>query len=381
LERLARVDAIVFDKTGTLTEAGGTAVTFHHGSLPGHSGPGAKSEIRNPKSEPAGSRLASGPSILPGSGLDPTEAGWVLSLTRHSTHPYSTRMSEVLADRNPAHPVQAFVETPGSGIEGRVQGHEIWLGSPGWLESRGVRLGPPPMVTGHEPATRSGTLASAAEVSGEPQFAATETRFTGSVVALAIDGRYRGVFELSNAVRPETDRLLRRLSGGYELALLSGDNERERERFRGLFGGEGRLRFNQSPLEKLGFIRDLQQSGRTVMMVGDGLNDAGALKQSDVGVAVVEQVGAFSPASDMILEAGRVPRLFEVLTLARRAVAIVRLGFGISALYNVVGIGIASAGLLSPVICAVLMPVSSVSVVLFACGATTWSARRLGLPA
>jgi Cu+-exporting ATPase len=115
------------------------------------------------------------------------------------------------------------------------------------------------------------------------------------------------------------------------------------------------------------------------MMVGDGLNDAGALKQSDVGVAVVERAGAFSPASDLILEADRVPGLSDLLKLARDATRIVRLGFGISAAYNLVGISIAAAGVLSPMICAVLMPVSSISVVLFACGAATWAARRRGL--
>jgi Cu+-exporting ATPase len=114
------------------------------------------------------------------------------------------------------------------------------------------------------------------------------------------------------------------------------------------------------------------------MMVGDGLNDAGALKQSDVGVAVVESVGAFSPASDVILDAARVPELPEFLKLARRSVRIVRVCFGISAAYNLVGVGIAAAGVLSPMICAVLMPVSSVSVVLAACGAATWAARRGG---
>jgi Cu+-exporting ATPase len=115
------------------------------------------------------------------------------------------------------------------------------------------------------------------------------------------------------------------------------------------------------------------------MMVGDGLNDAGALKQSDVGVAVMEKVGAFSPASDVILDAACVKQLPEILTLARRAARIVRVSFGISAAYNVVGVGIAAAGLLSPLVCAVLMPLSSASVVLFACGVTTWAARRAGL--
>jgi Cu+-exporting ATPase len=144
----------------------------------------------------------------------------------------------------------------------------------------------------------------------------------------------------------------------------------------GLFGGASRLNFNQSPLDKLAFIQRLQDSGRVVMMVGDGLNDAGALRQSDIGVAVVESIGAFSPASDVILEGGRVPCLNSILLMARDATRIVRLSFGISAFYNLAGIGVAASGLLSPLVCAVLMPLSSLSVVLFACGATAWRARK-----
>jgi Cu+-exporting ATPase len=197
-------------------------------------------------------------------------------------------------------------------------------------------------------------------------------------VFLAIDGRYRGRFELSSALRPDLGPLIERLRGRHELALLSGDQEREQARFRALFGDAAQLRFNQSPVDKLEFIRGLQASGRTVMMVGDGLNDAGALRQSDVGVAVVERVGAFSPASDVILEAGQVPQLAGLLKFGRMAAAIVRLSFGISAVYNVAGVGIAAAGWLSPLVCAVLMPVSSISVVLFACGATEWAARGRG---
>jgi Cu+-exporting ATPase len=93
-------------------------------------------------------------------------------------------------------------------------------------------------------------------------------------------------------------------------------------------------------------------------------------------VAVVEKVGTFSPASDVILEAAQLPRLAEVLEFSRRAAGVVRAGFVVSGLYNGVGVFIAAAGLLSPLVCAVLMPLSSVTVVLFAIGATRWMARR-----
>jgi Cu+-exporting ATPase len=203
----------------------------------------------------------------------------------------------------------------------------------------------------------------------------------GSAVWVAIDGRYRGRFVLSNTLRPDADRLLAGLRPAFEVSLLSGDNEKERLRFGALFGEDTRLHFNQSPLDKLGFVRRLQSSGRRVMMVGDGLNDAGALRQSDVGVAVVETAGAFSPASDVILSAALVSRLGEVLRFARQSVRIVRLSFVLSSVYNVIGISIAARGQLSPAICALLMPLSSATVVAFACGATAWLGRRAGLPA
>ena len=177
-------------------------------------------------------------------------------------------------------------------------------------------------------------------------------------------------------MRPDADKLIGQLSHGYELALLSGDNAKERSRFTEVFGPDAPLHFNQSPLNKLGFIRELQQRGRTVMMVGDGLNDAGALQQSDVGVAVVENVSAFSPASDVIAASSAVPQLGGVLRFAKDTVRIVRAAFMVSAAYNVIGVAIAASGRLSPVVCAVLMPLSSITVVAFACGATTWAARR-----
>jgi len=319
IERVAQVNAIVFDKTGTLTTSGGRTVTFH---------------------SPGGGTMTGR--------LSQDEARRVCALARHSTHPHAQRIANCLGSELAPASAESFSETAGLGIEGCVEGREIWLGSRAMLGKYGLAvpsLDLPP----------------------------------GSVVFLAVQGEFRGAFVLANTVRPETDRLLGELGKTCELALLSGDNEKEREKFRALFGLQSRLHFNQSPLEKLGFIRQLQDGGRVVMMVGDGLNDAGALKQSDVGVAVVEKVGTFSPASDVIMAASQVCRAHKMLEFGCRAARIVRVSFGISAGYNLVGVSIASAGILSPLICAILMPLSSISVVLFACGATAWAAKKTGM--
>jgi len=105
------------------------------------------------------------------------------------------------------------------------------------------------------------------------------------------------------------------------------------------------------------------------------------LQQSDVGVAVVENVGLFSPASDVILDAAQLPLLSKVLSFSLNASRVVRAGFMISTAYNVIGVGIAAAGLLQPMVCAILMPISSASVVFFAYCASTWTARAAGLQA
>ncbi len=200
----------------------------------------------------------------------------------------------------------------------------------------------------------------------------------GSVVHLAIDGIHRGAFLLVNTLRPAVESLIPQL-GSFKLALLSGDNDKAKSYFERLFGSAAQLRFNQSPLNKLEFVRSQQDAGRKVMMVGDGLNDAGALKQSDVGVAVVENIGAFSPASDVILTADMVPQLAALLRFAKGSVTIVHLSFILSTIYNVVGLTIAARGQLSPIVCAILMPLSSISVVAFACVATRWWGDRVGL--
>ncbi len=372
VETMARVDAVVFDKTGTLTAAGAGSVVWE------------------------------------GAALSEAEERWLYSMTRHSTHPLAVRVGESIAREHFPEPVRSFLETAGCGMEGSVVGNEIWMGSAAWLESRGDA----PVPSGSpSPQPSPPGRGSALNASDEPKFssasvtlsnAATDVSSlqaknrapspggegwgeggcssnpsqTGSNVHIAISGRYRGCFHLASALRPDADKLIAALARDYELALLSGDNAKERSRFTEVFGSNAHLHFNQSPLNKLGFIRELQERGRTVMMVGDGLNDAGALQQSDVGVAVVENVSAFSPASDVIAASSTVPQLGGVLRFAKDTVRIVRAAFMVSAAYNVIGVAIAASGRLSPVVCAVLMPLSSITVVAFACGATTWASRR-----
>lgn len=279
-----------------------------------------------------------------------TSAEWsaIRALASQSSHPLSRRLAESSPVEVPRSvSVEGFGEVLGLGVQGRVAGGDWLLGSARWLRQNGIE--------------------------GLP-----ETGETGSVV-VACNGIYRGAFVVSNSLRKEVGELVADLGHSHELTLLSGDNGRERSRFRAVFGYSATLAFDQSPIQKLEFVRERQGDGRTVMMVGDGLNDSGALRQSDVGVAVVERVGAFSPASDVILEAARLPRLAEVLRFSKTAVALVRASFVISTLYNVVGLSIAATGRLSPVVCAILMPLSSVTVVAFAVGSVEWMGRRAGL--
>ena len=293
-----------------------------------------------------GTLTASGAAFVrfEGEPLTPQENAWIYSTAVHSVHPHSVRIANFLSGSSAE--VRSFSEKTGCGVRANVAGHEILIGSASWLSEQRVSA----------PANQ---LAASAHV--------------------AIDRKYRGVFILPNSVRDGVGEMVAGLDSKYRLALLSGDNEREREKFEKVFGPTTVLKFNQGPLDKLEYVRELQTAGRRPMMVGDGLNDAGALKQSDVGVAVVETIGAFSPASDIIMRADMAPQLHTLLRFSKGVTRIVLLSFGISTLYNVVGISIAASAKLAPIVCAILMPLSSISVVAFASLATAWYARRIGL--
>jgi Cu+-exporting ATPase len=161
------------------------------------------------------------------------------------------------------------------------------------------------------------------------------------------------------------------------LSLLSGDNARQEGDMRKLFGRQSNLLFGQKPADKLKFIEHFQSLDNKVLMVGDGLNDAGALQQSDVGITLAEDVNNFTPSCDAILDAKKLHQLPALLALARWGRYTMRIAFVISILYNLVGLSFAVQGTLSPMIAAILMPASTLSIVLISVGVTALVNRLL----
>lgn len=174
-----------------------------------------------------------------------------------------------------------------------------------------------------------------------------------------------GYFTFSNEYRDEIQHLNEALSSHYNIAVLTGDNERERKNLTQLFPAAD-LQFNQSPHDKLAYLEQLNKEGKHVLMIGDGLNDAGALQQADVGLAVTENTMGFSPASDVIMSVKELHQLDHFLAYIKRTKKVVIINFIVSFLYNLIGLSFAVSGQLSPLIASILMPVSSVTVLLIA---------------
>ncbi|WP_417941796.1 heavy metal translocating P-type ATPase [Flavobacterium sp. RS13.1] len=180
-----------------------------------------------------------------------------------------------------------------------------------------------------------------------------------------IDGIYYGRFNFQNQYRDGLGTLFNTLNKNYEIKVLSGDNDGERANLEDILPKGTELIFNQKPEQKLEFIRELQEKGQNVMMVGDGLNDAGALAQSNVGISISENVNVFSPACDAILDAGEFSRLNYFLKLSHKSIMIIKMSFGLSLIYNVVGLLFAVTGNLLPLVAAIIMPLSTITIVSF----------------
>jgi len=192
-----------------------------------------------------------------------------------------------------------------------------------------------------------------------------------------LDQSVVGHFQIENEYRPGLGELIQNLKKDYELHLLTGDNDAEKERLTELFGDKTNLHFNQTPTDKLNYVRQLQKNGRNVLMIGDGLNDAGALNESNVGIVIADNVFNFSPACDAILQSTRFSKLSELIRFTHKSRRIVWAGFLISFCYNLVGLSFAVQGNLTPIVAAILMPISSVSVVVFASFSVNLATKRV----
>jgi len=204
----------------------------------------------------------------------------------------------------------------------------------------------------------------------------TSSNSTNTAVHVNYNNEYKGKFTFKNKYRSGIAALFDRLKKDYKIHLISGDNDGERENLEAILPEGTTMQFQHQPEDKLEYIKELQSRGHKVMMIGDGLNDAGALAQSDVGISIAENVNVFTPASDGIMDAVMLSRMDEVITLSRKAVKIIHWCFALSLFYNLIGISIALSGQLTPVMAAILMPVSSLSVVAFTTVMTNFLGRK-----
>ncbi|MGX5817579.1 heavy metal translocating P-type ATPase [Chitinophaga lutea] len=203
----------------------------------------------------------------------------------------------------------------------------------------------------------------------------TGARDTGSAVHVNINGDYAGCFRLRHPYREGIRAMLRQLP--FERSLISGDHDGDAPSLQQLMGTGATLRFRQQPQDKLDYVLSLQQKGERVLMIGDGLNDAGALKQSDTGISIADDGHHFTPASDGILEAKRLRDLPAFIRIGKASRRIVLFAFAYSVIYNITGLYFAVQGLLSPLTAAILMPSSSISIIILTYGMSEWAARRL----
>ena len=260
----------------------------------------------------------------------------IKSLLKNSNHPLSKSLYEFLEVEDEYLPIENFKETAGKGYEATVRGKVYKIGS--------------------------------------AKFTHQEAKSLETAVYIERDGEFLGKYIFKNEYRDGLAEMAKELKD-YKIHVLSGDNSSEEQTLKNLIPNITEMRFSQSPEDKLEYIKHLQDQGKKVAMLGDGLNDAGALKQSNIGIAIADDTNSFTPSSDVIMNGGVLTKLHDYFALTKDAMIIVKLTFGISFLYNVVGLTAAVLGEMSPLFAAILMPLSSISVVAFT-SLSTWLRSR-----
>ncbi|TXE10018.1 HAD-IC family P-type ATPase [Seonamhaeicola algicola] len=275
-----------------------------------------------------------------GATLSKDEESLLKSTLRGSNHPLSRSLYDILDNENII-TLDDFKEHTGKGIEAHYKAQSIKVGAATFV--------------GLQPSKNS----------------------LNTAVHISTNNNYKGKYTFYNAYRKGMSKLFNRLKKTYDLAILSGDNEGEKNNLKKLLPSKTKLLFNQKPEDKLEYIKYHQSEGANVLMIGDGLNDAGALAQSNVGIAISENVNIFSPACDAILDASKFNQLANYLKVAKLAFSIIKWSFVLSFIYNFIGLYFAVTGQLAPVVAAILMPLSSISIVVFTTICTNIIGRKL----
>lgn len=315
IEQTAQVDTVVFDKTGTLTSSNKTSISYR------------------------------------GIELDQKEKELLIGALSASNHPLSRLLYKSFSTRGVRF-LDYFEEKIGSGIKGAYQGQHIRIGSYDFINKE--QDTPLPL---ENPLKKC---------------------FTQTAVHISIDNIYKGYYAFEINYRPGIAALFHDLQRkGLQTIILSGDNAGEQEYLENALPKGVIFQFNQKPHDKLQYIKNLQKKGQRILMVGDGLNDAGALQQSDAGIVIAEDTNVFTPASDGILHSSSFSLLPKFIDFSKTAHNIIKWAFFMSIFYNVIGLGFAVTGHLKPVIAAILMPISSISTVAFTTLITQWKARSL----
>ena len=276
-----------------------------------------------------------------GYNLNQVEKQTIATLASQSLHPLSKKISTHLRC-NTLLDIEHFRELPGKGTEAKIKGEHVKMGT--FSFTGGFT---------------------------------TDNKKSGSRVYVSINKEVKGYFNFKNNYREGITALLGQLQNeGYDIHLLSGDNDHEKVFLSNFFTNKAQLNFNQSPQQKLHYIENLTSQGKKVIMVGDGLNDAGALMKSHSGIAVSDDVNYFTPACSAIIEGNKLTQLKNYLDFCKSGKWIIKVTFAISLIYNIVGLSYALTGTLQPLIAAILMPLSTISIVLFTTFSSNFIARK-----
>ncbi|ADY51320.1 E1-E2 ATPase-associated domain protein [Pseudopedobacter saltans DSM 12145] len=274
--------------------------------------------------------------------MEENEKQLIYNVCKNSSHPHSIRISNFLGKRKDIK-IDNYEEILGKGIKAIVEGECVLIGSSSF-------------VTG-----------------------ISQKEIETPEVHIKIDNKYIGFFQIKQRFREDLDVLLTSLNKDYQTYLLSGDTEQDAVVLNQFFKSKDDLKFKQSPEDKLNFIKSKQENGSKVLMVGDGLNDSGALKQSDAGIAVTDNINNFTPGSDAVLDGTMLNKLPDFLRFCKSSVKVIHKSFCISLVYNVFGLAFAVSGQLSPLFAAILMPLSTITIISFTTLAVRASAKKIGL--